>query len=60
MTAILNAILISEHETIITLIAGFIALVVGILNIKDFFIFKKGISLSIPEEKKSKIFKQVC
>lgn len=59
MTAILNAILISEHETIITLIAGFIALVVGILNIKDFFIFKKGISLSIPEEKKSKIFKQV-
>jgi hypothetical protein len=59
MTAIFNLILILENQIIITLIAGLIALGIGTLNIKDFFIFKKGPSLSIPEEKKSYLFKQI-
>lgn len=48
-----------EHVGIITLIAGGLALVLGIINIKDFFWFKKGASLSIPEEKKPGLFKQM-
>jgi len=37
-------------------VVGIIAVVVGIVNIKDFFFFKKGPSLSIPERFKPKIF----
>jgi hypothetical protein len=59
MTAIFNVILILENQIIITIIAGLIALGIGTLNIKDFFIFKKGPTLSIPEEKKSYLFKQI-
>jgi len=59
MTAIFNVILILENQIIITIIAGFIALGIGTLNIKDFFIFKKGPTLSIPKEKKSYLFKQI-
>jgi len=59
MAAIFNIILILENQIIMTLIAGLIALGIGSLNIKDFFISKKGPSLSIPEEKKSYLFKQI-
>jgi hypothetical protein len=48
-----------ENIFIITLIVGCIVLPMGILNIKDFFFFKKGASLSIPEDKKPKIYKQM-
>jgi hypothetical protein len=44
---------------IITIVAGTITLILGLLNIKEFFFFKKGASLSIPEEKKPGIFKQM-
>lgn len=44
---------------VISIIIGCIVLPMGILNIKDFFFFKKGASLSIPEDKKPKIFKQM-
>ncbi len=44
---------------IISLIIGSIALILGVINIKDFFFFKKGVSIGIPEEKKSGIYKQM-
>lgn len=44
---------------IITLAVGAIVLPMGILNIKDFFYFKKGASLSIPDSKKPKIYKKM-
>lgn len=44
---------------IITIVAGIITLILGLMNIKEFFFFKKGASLSIPEEKKPGIFKQM-
>lgn len=47
------------HISMITIVAGGLALVLGILNIKDFFFYKKGASLSIPEEKKPSLFKQM-
>ncbi len=37
-------------------IVGLIALTIGIVNLKDFFLFKKGPSLSIPERFKPKVF----
>ena len=40
---------------ILNIIISLIILPMGILNIKDFFLFKKGVSLSIPEEKKPEI-----
>lgn len=51
--------LTSEHIIIISLLAGAVALVIGLVNIKDFFFFKKGPSLSIPESKKPKVFKKM-
>jgi len=47
--------LLGAHKDIIRIIVGFIALIAGAINIKDFFFFKKGISLTISEKKISKI-----
>jgi len=44
---------------IISIIAGCIAVILGVLNIKDFFFFKQGPSTSMPEEKRKKIFKKM-
>ena len=44
---------------IITIAVGAIVLPMGLLNIKDFFYFKKGASLSIPDSKKPKIYKKM-
>jgi hypothetical protein len=41
---------------IITKIAGSVAVVIAAINIKDFFIFKKGVSLTIPDSAKPKLF----
>lgn len=51
--------LTSEHISIVSLLAGAVALIIGIVNIKDFFFFKKGPSLSIPESKKPEVFKKM-
>ena len=42
----------------VTTMAGGLALMIAAVNIKDFIIFKKGISLSIPEKRKSDIFQR--
>lgn len=44
---------------LITLIAGIIAVVVALISMKDFFFFKKGISLGIPDSAKPKIFERM-
>lgn len=44
---------------IISLIAGTITVILGALNIKDFFFFKQGPSTSMPAEKRKKIFKKM-
>lgn len=44
---------------LVTLAVGAIVLPMGLLNIKDFFFFKKGASLSIPDSKKPKIYKKM-
>ncbi len=38
--------------------AGVLAAVMGAVNVKDFFAFRRGISLSIPESRKADIFRR--
>lgn len=59
MAAWLNLFLLAGNLPMITLAAGLIALVVATLNIKDFFFFGKGVSLSISEGAKPKLFERM-
>ncbi|MFA5180453.1 MAG: hypothetical protein WC405_03975 [Syntrophales bacterium] len=56
MAAWLNLFLIMEKVAFITGIAGIVSMLIGVINIKDFFAFKRGVSLSIPESAKPKLF----
>ncbi|MFO0881031.1 MAG: hypothetical protein U0840_27220 [Gemmataceae bacterium] len=49
MAAWLNLFFILGHLRVITVVAALVALAVALLNIKDFFWFKEGVSLAIPE-----------
>ena len=54
MLLLLQAFKFTGEQLIITIIAGIIAIIFGILNVKDYFFFKKGPSASIPDEPKIK------
>ncbi len=56
MSAWLNLFLILGQIKEITIFAGIIALLIALINIKDFFYFKKGISLTIPDKAKPRIY----
>lgn len=56
MSAWLNIFLILGTRAVITVTAGLVAVLVSLINIKDFFFFKKGVSLTISDEAKSKLF----
>lgn len=55
MTAWLNFFLLTDHLKLITTIAGFIAVCFGLINIKDYFIYKQGITLSMSGSTQSKL-----
>lgn len=59
MAAWLNLFLFIGELPIITKIAGIIALIIALINIKDFFFFGKGFSLVIPESAKPNLFKKM-
>jgi glutaredoxin len=56
MAAWLNIFLLLGHVAMITTIAGVISIIIAGINIKDFFWFKEGVSLTIPDAAKSKLF----
>lgn len=56
MAAWLNFFLLFGRLKAITAAAGVVALVIATLNIKDFFLFKRGVSLVIPEQAKTGLF----
>jgi thiol-disulfide isomerase/thioredoxin len=56
MAAWLNIFLLTGQVAAVTIAAGAIALIIAAINIKDFFFFKKGVSLSIPDSAKPKLF----
>jgi hypothetical protein len=59
LAAWLNFFLITSQIRIITIIAGIVALVIGFINVKDFFFFKKGVSLSISDSHRIKLIKKM-
>jgi hypothetical protein len=59
MASLTSVFLIVNQQLIIMLMAGAVALVLGLFNIKDFFFFRHGPSASIPDDKKPKLFEQM-
>jgi thiol-disulfide isomerase/thioredoxin len=59
MAAWLNLFLATGGLRIATLLAGLVALLIGGINTKDYFLFHKGISLSIPEKVKPGLYQRV-
>lgn len=59
MTAWLNLFRVIGQLHIITTVAGGIALFVGIVNIKDFIWFRKGMSLTIPGSAKPALYQRM-
>ncbi|MDZ4202307.1 MAG: hypothetical protein U1C96_09215 [Gallionella sp.] len=58
MSAWLNLFQLFGHFAWVTLAAGALAVFVGLANVKDFFLFGRGITLSIPESGKPDIFRR--
>ena len=58
MAAWLNVFQLIGHLAWVTLAAGLIAVLVGVLNVKDFFAFKHGPTLSIPESGRADIVRR--
>jgi len=56
MAAWLNLFLVMGQVAIITTIAGGVSVIIAGINIKDFFIFKQGLSLTIPDNAKPRLF----
>lgn len=56
MAAWLNLFLVMGQVAVITTIAGVVSLVIAGINIKDFFLFKQGVSLTIPDSAKLRLF----
>jgi len=59
MATWLNLFLWLQELQKVTLIAGLVAVGIALINIKDFFWFKHGISLSIPEGAKPGLYQQM-
>jgi len=55
----LRAELLGAYKGPIRIVVGMIALTAGAINIKDFFFFKKGLSLTISKEKMGKIMQKM-
>jgi hypothetical protein len=58
MAAWLNVFQLFGHLAWVTLAAGALAVFVSAVNVKDFFAFEQGLTLSIPDSKKPGIFRR--
>ena len=58
MAAWLNVFQLLGALAWITLVAGLLAVGAGLINIKDFFAFERGITLSIPESRKPDLYRR--
>lgn len=59
MAAWLNVFLIAGRVAYVTSIAGAVALVIAAINIKDYFAFKKGVSLTMSDEAQGRLIKRM-
>ena len=59
MIAWLNMFKLIPVKKFLTVAVGTVAIVMGLINCKDFFFFKKGLSLTIPESAQPKLFERM-
>lgn len=59
MAAWLNVFLLARPLQAVTWIAGIIAVLLALINIKDYFWFKQGVTLTIPESAKPGLFQRM-
>ena len=59
MSAWLNLFIIVGQVRWMTLVAGIVAIALASINIKDFFWYKRGVSLSISDSAKPKLFERM-
>lgn len=59
MVAWLNIFMFVSYVTPLRIAVAVVAIVMGLINCKDFFFFKQGVSLSIPESAKPKLYKKM-
>ena len=59
MAAWLNLFMLIGIARPAQIILGLLAILIGVINVKDFFAFKKGVSLSIPESSKPGLYRRV-
>jgi len=59
MAVLLNVFKIGEQIMFLTFAAGLVAVFAGIVNIKDYFAFQKGISLTLSKDQKLKFMQKV-
>ena len=59
MTAWLNLFRVIGQLDVITSVAGLVAVIIGLLNIKDFFWFKRGVSLAISDSARQSLFQRM-
>jgi len=58
MTAWLNVFLMMGNIDAITFVAGLVAVIIASINIKDFFWFKQGVSLSISDSARASLYQR--
>jgi uncharacterized membrane protein HdeD (DUF308 family) len=59
MAAWLNVFTLVGLSRVVQIVLGVMALVIGVVNVKDFFAFEKGLSFSIPDRAKPGIYARV-
>ena len=59
MAAWLNLFIYLGELRLMTFIAGMVAILIALINIKDYFWFKKGVSLTLSDNAKPKIFERM-
>jgi hypothetical protein len=59
MAAWLNLFTLVGHLPVVTLVAGLIAIAIALINIKDYFWFKRGVTLSITDENRGKLMRRM-
>ena len=58
MAAWLNLFRLLEGVAWVTAVAALLAILIGAINVKDYFAFKQGVSLSIPKSRLPKIYQR--
>ncbi len=59
MTAWLNLFLLIGYTYLLRILVGIVAVLMGVVDLKDSFWFKKGLSFTIPDSVKPKLFKKM-